>query len=45
MLRVTESAGKNVGGATIANRKYSTGLIFTIRNPAVWGEHRGQTRV
>ncbi len=29
---MTESARKNVGGAPIANRKYS------IRNPDVWGE-------
>ncbi len=43
VLRVTESARKNVWGAPIANRKYSTCWIFTIRNPAVWGGHRGQT--
>ncbi len=45
VLRVTESARKNVGGASIANHKYSTCWIFTIRNPDVWGEPRGQTRV
>ncbi len=37
VLRVIESAWKNVGGAPIANRKYSTCCIFTIRNPDVWG--------
>ncbi len=45
VLRVTESARKNVGGAPIANRKYSTCWIFTIRNPDVWGEPRGQRHV
>ena len=44
MLRVSEPDRKNVGAAPIANRKYSTCLIFTIRNPDVWGEPRGQTR-
>ena len=41
---MSEPARKNVGAAPIANRKYSTCLIFTIRNPDVWGELRGQTR-
>jgi len=45
VLGVTESAQKNVRGAPIANGKYSTYWIFTIRNPAVWGEHRGQMRI
>ncbi len=37
VLRVTESAQKDVGGTPIANRKYSICWIFPIRNPAVWG--------
>ncbi len=35
-LRVTESARKNVGSAPIANCKYSTCWIFTIKTPDVW---------
>lgn len=34
--RVTESARKNAGASPIANCKYSTCWIFTVRNPNVW---------
>ena len=43
MLRVSEPDRKNVRAAPISNHKYSTCLIFTIRNPDRWGEPRGQT--